>query len=233
MMAETPFVMSALVFLAVAVVVASIATRALRVPAGKSSPVQPPLTIPVPPPLAQSPVALKMPFCPQCGLESPEGRFCPGCGYQKSGTAALTIPPGWKPPLADTPRRKPNNWWPEIFDEASARRAATQGMWAAFFCAGATAVLVLLAKQGVAIPVDGLGTGALLDAALMAVIGFGIRGMSRTAALAGLLLYLAEQTYNLGKMQSPLGLPIPMIIVIVTCFLNAIRGTFAYPRYAR
>ena len=170
-MSVSPALTSTLLFLAVAVVAASIASRSLRVPLKSDDPARP-----------------------------------------------IVLP-------------KKTAWWPAIHDSASARTTAKHGLWAAFFCAGATAVLVILAKEGVSIPFAGFGSGALLDGAIMAFIGIGILNMSRVAAIGGLVLYIAEQIYTLSNIHSVLGLPIPIVVVIVVCFLNGIRGTFAFQKY--
>ncbi len=222
-------VTTALVFLAVAVVVATIATKALRVPVTKQDTFQAPPPIPMASPVAFSAATPGIaPFCPQCGQQSLGGKFCAACGFELASLQPLQTA---RVSFQVRNQKSKNAFWPSIYDEKSARAAARQGMWAAFFCAGATVLLVLLAREGVQIPIDGFGTTALVDATVMAFVGIGIRNMSRLAAVGGLGVYIIEQFYTLSNTHNLVGLPIPMIFALIACFISGIRGTFALQRY--
>ena len=67
----------------------------------------------------------------------------------------------------------------------------------------------------------------LTDAGLMALLAFGIRRMSRTAALIALLYYVAGRI----DLWTEYGSQNPVIAgIFVLMFLSAVRGTFAYHR---
>lgn len=128
---------------------------------------------------------------------------------------------------AAKPAGKSNWMWPSITDRDSARQAALQGMWAAYWCAGITTAVALAGMAGLrALPV---GAEALFDAAIFAAIGWGISRMSRCAAVAGLLLYVAERIL-MWQVNGPVG--IFMAVAFTLCFIGAVRGTFAFHGYA-
>jgi hypothetical protein len=133
-------------------------------------------------------------------------------------------------PTAPVKKRRQNGLWPVITDVASAKFAAKQGMGAAFFCAGSTVLFVFLARQGMSL-IQGIDQTALLDAAVFAALGILILRMSRVAAVAALVLYIVERIALWVKLSSIGAASIPMMIVIMLCFVSSIRGTFAYQRY--
>ncbi|HEY6843774.1 MAG TPA: hypothetical protein VI391_06365 [Thermoanaerobaculia bacterium] len=111
-----------------------------------------------------------------------------------------------------------NAWWPDVSTLDEARKAARQGMWGAIFVAVVTAIVALAA--------DKLGVQAsFVDAAIFAVLAGGIAMNSRIAAVATLLLYIAETVYRFTVM-GPKGLP--LTVVLMLAFINSVRGTFAY-----
>ncbi len=103
-------------------------------------------------------------------------------------------------------------------------------MGGAFFCAGSTLLFVLLARVGMSL-VQGLNERALVDAAVFVFFGFGILRMSRIAAVGAMALYIFERIDMLNRLTVAAGPSIPMMIVLLLCFINGIRGTFAYQRY--
>ncbi|MGC1520875.1 MAG: hypothetical protein WA803_04985 [Steroidobacteraceae bacterium] len=73
-----------------------------------------------------------------------------------------------------------------------------------------------------------VGAGAFLDVALFLAVAFGIYKGSRIAAVVGLLLFVAEKAYQIqqtGKFQG-----VWMAVILIVCYLFAIRGTFALHR---
>lgn len=118
--------------------------------------------------------------------------------------------------------------WPAIFDATSAENAAKQGFWAALYCCVATIILVVLASSGVQL--GGFNLYALTDAFLFAVIGFGIWKKSRTAAIAGLLLYVIERidAWMTSGPKSPV-----MALIITLFFIHSVRGTFALHKFKK
>jgi hypothetical protein len=220
------FAAAAMVFLAVLVAAASIGLRIVHMTRSTTEPAQVPNFVAVRDDLL---------YCPKCGRPGPTGSFCQTCGF--NFTPILSVPPplptGAPPPLplpyATPVKAKQNPFWPSIHDEKSARQAASQGMWASFFCSGATVLAVFLTHSGM-LPFQGITDLALLDAGAFAVLGMGIRNMSRIAAVAAMILYLFERVAMAGKL-GPSGTPIVVIIGVVFCFLNALRGTFAFHNF--
>ena len=158
-------------------------------------------------------------FCPQCGMQNSGGAMC-NCGFNLASVQFSKLPT----PLPSEPAPARNAWG--IYDEPSARAVARQGMWAAFFVAIVTAVVSFLAGAGVSL-VKGIGPTAWLDAVIFAVLGFGIRNMSRLAAVGALGLYVVERV----AMAQTSGVNPAMAIGVVLGFVQGIRGTFAFQKY--
>ncbi len=106
-------------------------------------------------------------------------------------------------------------FWPEISDEVAAETAARNGTYAGLFIAGVSA---LFAAIGV------IERGALIDAVIFVLIGFGIKRMSRTAAIIGLVLYLSEQFYALVHGRG--GWNVIVMAIIAALYVGAIRAAF-------
>jgi hypothetical protein len=90
-----------------------------------------------------------------------------------------------------------------------------------------TAILATLPMFGVTF----LNVGALafVDAAIFAVIAFGIFRFSRIAAVAGFVLFVAERLFmwwETGKAQGWI-----LAVILAFAFLNAARATFALSRF--
>ena len=126
-------------------------------------------------------------------------------------------------------QRKGIVWiWPVIVDVETARRVSRQGFWAATWVAGVTALLALLSTLGVNI--WNFDLYALVDALIFAIIGWGIHRLSRTAAVAGICLYLLERAY----MWATFGPKNPFVAAIfILMFINGVRGTFAFHKFSR
>jgi hypothetical protein len=118
--------------------------------------------------------------------------------------------------------------WPAVDTPEQAVRAARRGMWAAVLVAGVTALAAGLALSG-GEPVAGVDGSAFVDAVLFGVIGWGIRRLSRVAAVAGLVLYLLERAYMWAEGGDT---NIAFAIILSFCFVTGIRGTFAHHRLA-
>lgn len=116
-----------------------------------------------------------------------------------------------------------------IVNKESARKAAMDGFGAAMFVAGVTALFAIFSYFGVNI-MAGIGVWSLLDAAIFAFVGWRIHAMSRTWAVLGLLLYLADKGYGLYLRPSASG--VVMIVILVIAFINGVRGTFAFHKYS-
>jgi hypothetical protein len=117
--------------------------------------------------------------------------------------------------------------WPPVDTPERARAAVKQAFWAAIFVAGMTTFIVLV--NMFVVPTDPrLQTDAfaLIDAAMFAVIAYGLYHHSRTAAVAGLAIYLGEQGYALS-LQPPRATGLIVASVIMLAFIGGIRGAFA------
>ena len=122
-------------------------------------------------------------------------------------------------------RNRKFSFWPAVGDEQAAVLAARQGFHAAVYCSIVTAIFAVLGGFGFKIMDFDLWN--LTDAALMALLAFGIRRMSRTAALIAFLYYVAGRI----DLWAEYGSQNPVIAgIFVLMFLSAVRGTFAYHR---
>ena len=122
-------------------------------------------------------------------------------------------------------RNKKFSFWPAVSDEQAAVLAACQGFHAAVYCSIATAIFAVLGGFG--FKIMDFDQWNLSDAALMALLAFGIRRMSRTAALIAFLYYVA----GLIDLWAEYGSQNPVIAgIFVLMFLSAVRGTLAYHR---
>jgi len=122
-------------------------------------------------------------------------------------------------------RKKGFSIWPAVGDEQAAVLAARQGFHAAVYCSIVTAIFAVLGGFGFQIMDFNLWN--LTDAALMALLAFGVRRMSRTAALIAFLYYVAGRI----DLWAEYGSQNPVIAgIFVLMFLSAVRGTFAYHR---
>lgn len=132
-------------------------------------------------------------------------------------------------PSASKPKApKKQNWiWPQITDSESARSAAHGARTAALLCAGLTLVFTVLAMAGIEFFQSlGLNAWSLADVVLFLLVAWGIHRMSRTAAVLGLLLYVAEKLMAGNGAKG-----IIMTIVFTLLFIGGVRGTFAYHQY--
>ena len=118
--------------------------------------------------------------------------------------------------------------WPRIEDKDSAIAAARQGFYTAICCSAATATLAILGAFG--FQIYGFNLWNLTDTLLAGGLAFGIKRMSRTAAVITLLYYIA------GRIDLWVEYQVANPIVagfFVLMFLNSIRGTFAFHRFGR
>ncbi len=187
---------TALIFLSVAVATAGICYRLLCSRKPDRGQSPPPL------PYAPPPIVPGSPIPPYTAPADPQAAYAPGKA------------PSWA-----------GNAW-AIYDEKSARRAARQAMWGAFFVAIVTGALAFLAGSGLPL-IKGVGSTALLDAVIFAALGVGIARMSRAAAVGALVLYVAERI----AMAPVAGLNPVMMIVMVSCFVQGVRGTWAFHKF--
>jgi len=117
-------------------------------------------------------------------------------------------------------------YWPELVDLASARQAVHRARGAALFVAGMTVLVALLALAGIEL-MKGASAWALLDAALFFLIAWGLHRFSRTAAVAGLVLFVLER---LAVMFQTRASGILLTVILILLFVHGVRGAFAYHR---
>ena len=134
--------------------------------------------------------------------------------------------------ISASPKTRPpaRRWlWPEIIDLESARAAARDARNAAIFVAVATVVFVLLSIMGTEfLQPLGLDAWGFVDAAIFLVVAWGIHRMSRTAAVAGLIIYIAERLLIMLEAGSR---GIILTIILTLLFIHGVRGTFAFHRF--
>jgi hypothetical protein len=139
------------------------------------------------------------------------------CGYDFQ-THAMGPPSG-------TGSRK---WyWPDITDLESAATAGREGAAVAFVVAGITTIFAVLAAFHVA---NVLSPWALIDAGVMATLGFFIRRMSRAAAVIALVWFIAARIQ--GAITHGLASNLLLGLILLAGFISGVRGTFAYHRLA-
>lgn len=126
-------------------------------------------------------------------------------------------------------RSRQDWWWPSVDDEESARRAALQGVGAAIVC------MVITAGFGI-FGILGMGIDSVTDGALLGFVAYATFRMSRVAAVAGLIYYVCSRIYLLivrPDMRAASLLGVLMLTIFALCFVNAVRGTYAYHRILR
>ena len=123
-------------------------------------------------------------------------------------------------------------WWPEIRDLESARKAAIQGFAGAFL----QAVTSLAFAAWTAFKASFFGVNMatfLVAAAIFGAIAIGIFRLSRVAAVAGLVFFLPEPIWWLLHDHSVTDIVRTLMITIAfeLLFINGVRGAFAYRRF--
>jgi hypothetical protein len=127
-------------------------------------------------------------------------------------------------------KKKTGFWWPDVSTPAGARSATMYGVWAALFSAVVTAALAAWSiVSGEAAP-DLVDAWSFVDVAIFAAIAFGIWKRSRFAAVAGLVIFVAERIYVMAT--TPGGSGLGLALVLAMCYVAAIRGTYAFRRLA-
>ena len=132
--------------------------------------------------------------------------------------------------MANSPQKE---WlFPSITNKEKAKQVARQGTWAAGIVALITLVLtVIVISENPALPYNNLpklDAWAFWDVGIFVAIAWGIYKMSRVAAVAGLVIYIAEQVLIRVSNPKLATNGIFFTVLIVIAFINGIRGTFAY-----
>ena len=84
-------------------------------------------------------------------------------------------------------------------------------------------------------PIVGASAWELVDCGLFAVIGWRIAYLSRVWAVVGLSVYLMEALVSsiVHGLSADAIAPFIVTLVFLAAYINALRGTIAYHRYAR
>jgi len=120
-------------------------------------------------------------------------------------------------------------YWKEITDTETASDATKAAVGISYFVAAVTGLVATLSVVYHK-PILGLDAWSFLDAILFVVIAWRIGKMSRIWSVIGILLYVVEALFSLATKAGGIGV---LTIVFIVAYINAIRGTFAYHRYAR
>lgn len=120
-----------------------------------------------------------------------------------------------------------NVFWPDIDDAKSAHKACLNAAVMAFFVAIVTGVVAWLQASGKINILPGIEKMAFVDVGLFILIGVGLCFHSRVAALAGLLLYMAERAWMIKTAGFQAG-QVVGIVLFGLIFANGVRGAFAW-----
>lgn len=126
-------------------------------------------------------------------------------------------------------KTKKNVWWPDVSTPGAARSARMYGVWAALFSAVITALLASWSLGSGKAALEFVDAWAFIDVAIFSAVAFGIYKESRFAAVAGLVIFLGEKLYQIAISTTTSG--IIMALILSTCYVAAIRGTFALRRF--
>lgn len=120
-----------------------------------------------------------------------------------------------------------NVFWPDIDDAKSAHKACLNAAGMAFFVAILTGIIAWLQASGKINILPGIEKMAIVDVGLFVLIGVGLCFHSRIAALAGLLLYMAERAWMIKTSGFQPG-QVVGIVLFGLIFANGVRGAFAW-----
>ena len=110
-------------------------------------------------------------------------------------------------------------FWPSIHDAESAKKAADQGFLAAM-------LYVFLALT----PILSGQVAKIFDVLVVALSGYFSKRMWRAAPIVGLAMMIPELAFAL---PGGVSFRLASAAILTLMFVNAARGTFLYPRYAK
>jgi hypothetical protein len=122
----------------------------------------------------------------------------------------------------DGKRRLTNIFWPDIVDEATARRAAKYG---AAICGFSAVASLVVAFTGFGFVENEFERYGLIAASLIyAVLGLGILRMWLPAAVLALLLFVGDITTSVVQSgEKPV-----LDLILLVFFISGVRGTYYY-----
>ncbi|TVQ23381.1 MAG: hypothetical protein EA367_02515 [Leptolyngbya sp. DLM2.Bin15] len=133
---------------------------------------------------------------------------------------------------SNEPKAKQNVFWPTIDSIQRAREVAQQGFWAAVIVAVVTTLFALVSIVAGDIAELPISAGSFIDVGIFVAIAFGIRRMSRVAAVLGLVVYFGNQLY-MWSIIGPQTAGIIVVVFMMLAFIHGVRGTFAYHSYRK
>jgi hypothetical protein len=122
-------------------------------------------------------------------------------------------------------------FWPAMGNAAEAKQVAKQGFWAAIAVAATTSAFTLSAiTVGSLVPGMPINAWSFIDVGIFTAIALGVRKLSRIAAILGFVLYLCSQLHIVTAIGPQLA-GLPVFVILITAFLNRVRGTFQYHKF--
>jgi hypothetical protein len=107
---------------------------------------------------------------------------------------------------------------PDLSSEVAARTVCHSASWACFIIAALGLILSFFTEYA-----------SVFDAALFFLIGLGLRKVWRTAAIAGFVLYIAEQVTFVVSGH----VPSVVAFFIAIILFNGVRASFVYQKLRR
>ena len=123
--------------------------------------------------------------------------------------------------------RMKSSWWPAVDTLTGARKATMYGVHAVIIIVVVTSAALFLIPEYFVGP--GMFWVVVGQLGIFALIGFFIWCNSRTAAVLGTAVFLADRIAQFGEVQFNPG-NIVVMFALALGFLHAIRGTFAHHR---
>jgi len=121
--------------------------------------------------------------------------------------------------------------WPEIDDTESAKAASRLGVFGAALFSLGVAGLVTYGLLRTHAAVSWASSAAYLDTVIFAVLAFGIFKLWRSAAIAALVLFVAEQALAAIQAHGMVGFVMPILLTLF--MISGVRGTVLFHRFSR
>ncbi|HUM06005.1 MAG TPA: hypothetical protein VLT90_11140 [Terriglobales bacterium] len=130
-------------------------------------------------------------------------------------------------------------YWNNITDKDSARYATTTAVWISYFLAAAFGVMAIVDFMDAKLVsqwnwIFGMPSVASLEAALFLVIAWGIASLSRAGSTVGVTACSLLILSALSSDGSSVGMIVHLIVGsrFLVAYINALRGTLAYHKFA-